>query len=127
MRGHIGDRALQGVVVTEVVASSPAESAGIVPGDVITSFAAKPVDSVGALLENVSQTKPGDVVKVTYIRDSKRLASDVRISPFLSEYLRAQAPVPRASAEDVGARIEDIKMEIERLKADLKDLESRRR
>lgn len=126
MRSHIGDRALEGVVVTEVVASSPAESAGIVPGDVITDFATRQVRSVSSLLETVGKTKPGDVVTVTYIRDSKQLTSDVRISPFLSEYLRGQAAGPRVNPRDVGTRIEDIKSEIERLKADLKDLETKR-
>lgn len=127
MRSHIGDRALDGVVVTEVVASSPAESAGIVPGDVITNFASRQIRSVSSLLETVGRTKPGDVVTVEYLRDSERLTRDVRISPFLSEYLRGQVAAPKVNPEDVGARIEDIKAEIERLKADLKSLEAGRR
>jgi S1-C subfamily serine protease len=126
MRSHVGDPALEGVIVAEVVPASPAESVGIAPGDVITSFAARQIQSVRSLLETVGQTKPGDVVSITYIRNSKRISDDIRVSPFLSEYLHRQAPSPKVSPEDIGARIENIRSEIERLKVDLKDLESRR-
>lgn len=126
MRSHVGDPTLDGVVVTEVVASSPADSVGIAPGDVITGFAARQIKSVSSLLETVGVTKPGDVVTITYVRNSKRLTSDIRVSPFLSEYLHRQPASLRTSPEDVDVRIDNIKSEIERLKADLKNLESRR-
>jgi len=129
MRSQIADRTLKGVVVTDVVPASPAESIGIVPGDVITALGPRPIQSVRSLLETVGDTRPGDILQVSYFRGSKMVTSRVRVSPFLAEYLRAQASASQASRpqpQDVDARIEYIKSEIQRLEADLKQLESER-
>jgi S1-C subfamily serine protease len=125
MRNHLGDPVLQGVVVTQVVASSPAESIGLAPGDVITAFGSQHLDSVSSLLQAVGATKPGSLVTVDFIRDSRRVTQQVRLTPYLSEYLRDNAERSSMNPNDVGARIDYIRAEIERLKANLKELEDR--
>jgi len=126
MRTQLGDRKLKGVVVTEVLVPSPAESVGIAPGDVITALGTGKVATVSSLLESLAKTKPGDVVAVSYTRGSLESTSRVRVSRFVSEYLRQQAKASAAEPPDVGAQIKYIRSEIDRLEAGLKGLETRK-
>ena len=48
-----------------------ADEAGIKSGDVITEIDGKKIDKFGQLSEYLATHKPGDKVKVTYIRDKK--------------------------------------------------------
>jgi S1-C subfamily serine protease len=57
-----------GVVVGQVAPGSPAETAGLQPGDVITAVDGKPLDSESSLAEQLSQHKPGDMVTLTVVR-----------------------------------------------------------
>ena len=55
---------MQGAVVQEVVAGSPAEAAGVQVGDVITEVDGTPIDANHRLADVVSQYQPGDRVKL---------------------------------------------------------------
>jgi S1-C subfamily serine protease len=62
-----------GVVVEEVVAGSPAEAAGLQPGDVITQFDGATLDANHNLAALVARHKPGDKVQVRFARgDAER-------------------------------------------------------
>jgi serine protease Do len=61
----------KGVLVTQVIAKSPAASAGIQEYDVITEFNGKPVESPTDLKSMVALTHVGDKVPVKLIRDGK--------------------------------------------------------
>ncbi|HYG80375.1 MAG TPA: PDZ domain-containing protein [Pyrinomonadaceae bacterium] len=50
---------------------SAADKAGLVGGDVITSFDGKPVKSESDLSSLLSQTQPGKTVEVVYVRDGE--------------------------------------------------------
>ena len=56
-----------GALVRTVQTGSPAESAGITPGAVITAINSTTVDSATALGNALQQFKPGDQVKVTWV------------------------------------------------------------
>ena len=58
----------EGAVVFEVTPGSPAENAGIRPGDVITRFADKPIETADELVEQVRAGKPGDRVEIVWVR-----------------------------------------------------------
>jgi serine protease Do len=60
-----------GVVVSEVVAKSPAEKAGIKVGDVITEFDGKSVKDSRHLKLQVGQTSPNERVSLKLLRDGK--------------------------------------------------------
>jgi S1-C subfamily serine protease len=77
-------RGIEGVVILHVAPGSAAESAGlkgatisragaIVPGDTIVAVEGKPVDSVSKLLARLDDYEVGDTVKVTVLRDGKRV------------------------------------------------------
>ncbi|MFH1314677.1 MAG: S1C family serine protease [Candidatus Eisenbacteria bacterium] len=125
MKGELG-RHDTGVVVTHVVTASPAESIGIVVGDVITMFGARAVESVGFLRDAVRAARPGDITEITFVRGSKTLSDGVRISRMVPEYVReASLGVQGVGPEEVQARIEDLKAEIEILRTQLKNMEKR--
>lgn len=60
-----------GALVRQVLADSPAEAAGILTGDVITSIGGKPVKSMLMLMVNLRAHSPGDNVVVILTRDGK--------------------------------------------------------
>ena len=63
---------MNGVYVAEVVEKSTADEAGLREGDVIVNFNGRDVTKMAELQEAVSRTRPGDKVKITYLRDKKK-------------------------------------------------------
>lgn len=62
---------LQGAVVSEVASGSAAEEAGLQKGDLILQIDKHRVSSSSALTGYVRWYRPGDKVKITYIREGK--------------------------------------------------------
>lgn len=62
---------VSGIYVNEVTSDGAAAEAGIKTGDVITAIDGKKIDKFGQLSEYLATHKPGDKVKVTYIREKK--------------------------------------------------------
>ena len=58
---------------------SPADKAGIKEGDVITKIDGQTIDSNNPLASVISQKNPGDVVRVTIIRDGKEMTLSVTL------------------------------------------------
>jgi serine protease Do len=62
----------KGALVTEVAAPSPADEAGIEPGDVITEFAGKEITSADDLIQAIHASEIGQRVAITFWRGSTR-------------------------------------------------------
>ena len=62
---------VSGIYVNEVTTDGAAAEAGIKTGDVIIAIDGKKIDKFGQLSEFLATHKPGDKVKVTYIREKK--------------------------------------------------------
>ena len=58
-----------GAQVSEVRSGAPAAAAGLQAGDVITSVDGRSVTSVAALQSAIDSRKPGDTVRIGYVRD----------------------------------------------------------
>ena len=69
----------EGALVTEVAENSPAERAGLKPGDVIVEYNGKPVKNVAELRTMVALTPPGTKVKLVVVRKGKRKTLEVTI------------------------------------------------
>ncbi|MFE2476955.1 MULTISPECIES: S1C family serine protease [unclassified Streptomyces] len=70
----------QGAPANDLVdPNGPAGKAGLKPGDVITRFGDKPIDSGPTLISEIWTHKPGDVVKLTYLRDGKPTTVDITL------------------------------------------------
>lgn len=61
----------EGLYVASVSDRSAAMQAGIQEGDVITKINDATVKSSGQIMEQMNKLRPGDKVKITYIRDNK--------------------------------------------------------
>ncbi|MFE4634283.1 S1C family serine protease [Streptomyces sp. NPDC056773] len=59
--------------------SGPAGKAGLKPGDVITEFGGKSIDSGPTLISEIWTYKPGDTVKLTYLRGGKPTTVDITL------------------------------------------------
>jgi serine protease Do len=127
MKTDLGDPDMKGVMVMDVVPGSPAESIGIVPGDVITAVASKKIETVTQLGDIVKATSPGQVVDIAYSRRGGAVSDGVRIGWLVPEYVR-QASFGEFALrpEQVRARIENLKAEMEVLETHLKQLEEGR-
>ncbi|QCX28379.1 S1C family serine protease [Nocardioides jishulii] len=68
-----------GALVREVNQDAAAEAAGLKPGDVITKIDDKPIDGADALVATVRSFRPGDEVKVTFVRDGKERTVDLKL------------------------------------------------
>ena len=58
----------EGTLITEVAAGSPADKAGIEPGDVITEFAGEEITSADDLIEAIHSSQIGQRVEITFWR-----------------------------------------------------------
>jgi serine protease Do len=70
--GVLSDKATDGAKITEVVKGSGAEKAGLASGDIITKIDDRKIESPAELMEAVKAHKPGDEIKVSYLRDNKK-------------------------------------------------------
>ncbi|NEM96821.1 Do family serine endopeptidase [Pontibacter burrus] len=113
-----GLKTLNGVYVVRVTENSGAEDAGLKEGDVITSINGVGIKKSSQLLEQIARYRPGDKVKVDYLRDGKERTANVTL-----KNLNASTEITkRATAKAVtfdGATFEPVaKQEMNRLGID---------
>ena len=68
---------VDGVVVEDVVVNSPADTAGIKPGDVITHMASRSLRSVRDMLRELGRHRPGETVPVVVVRKGTAYKADL--------------------------------------------------
>ncbi len=68
--------------IESVVEGSPAEKAGIQPGDVIIKFAGKHISDFASLAKTVGSKKPGNEVEVVVKRGDKELKLKMKIGKY---------------------------------------------
>lgn len=75
----VGRSPESGVIVSDVLADSPAQHAGLKQGDVITGFDGKPIKGTRDLALAVAETSSGKTVPMSVWRDGREQTVDVRI------------------------------------------------
>ncbi|MDR2196625.1 MAG: trypsin-like peptidase domain-containing protein [Coriobacteriales bacterium] len=68
-----------GAHIEEVVRDSPADKAGLVPGDIIISVDETPVSTAAEVVIEVRGRYVGDVVTIEFMRGSERMSADVKL------------------------------------------------
>jgi serine protease Do len=81
-----------GALVANVMEDSPAAKAGLRTGDVIVEFAGEKVADSSKLPAIVAGTDVGETVKMTVIRDKKRVPLSVKLGELKEEKVVAAAP-----------------------------------
>jgi 2-alkenal reductase len=75
----LGLSAPAGIIVNQVVAGSPAQTAGIKVGDIITKLNDQQIDQQHPLNSLMLKTRPGDKVRLTLIRDGQTQVIEVTL------------------------------------------------
>ncbi|MBO9662232.1 DegQ family serine endoprotease [Dokdonella sp.] len=96
----LGDR--KGAVVTRVRAKSPAESAGLKPGDVIVSLNGKSIGGEQELHNIEGLTTPGAAVDVGVMREGKPLTINTALKVNEAVVLKGEALDPRLAGVQFG-------------------------
>jgi serine protease Do len=107
----IGLSKAQGALVRGVEQGSPAEKAGLEPGDIITRFDGKPIEKAADLPRMVGNTKPGSKVALTVYRrgSAKELSLTVaEVEPDKSLAQGAQSGKDEAPGGPLGLAVADL-------------------
>ncbi|MCX7161778.1 MAG: Do family serine endopeptidase [Rhodocyclales bacterium] len=72
-------RGIQGALIAGVMRGSPADKAGIKPGDVLISVAGKPVKDAQVMLELIAALEPGKTSRFELKRDGRDKTMDIAI------------------------------------------------
>ncbi|MEZ5342737.1 MAG: PDZ domain-containing protein [Acidimicrobiales bacterium] len=76
VRGIVVER---GIEVTDITPASPAETAGLLPGDILLRFDGAKLHSIGDLVSRLRDRQPGDVVAVVIDRDGDEVTLDATL------------------------------------------------
>jgi serine protease Do len=87
MSKALGMKSAEGVIVQSVESNSPAENAGIKPGDVILKFDGQKVDQPNQLQALVASKQPGDNANLAILRDGKMIEKTVTLKERNSQEL----------------------------------------
>ena len=112
-----------GVIVADVFDKTPAEKAGLRPGDIVPAVAGRPVRDGGALQRIVALWPTGKAAEFDLLRDGKAQRVSVVIEEQPASYgVAAGVPAPRnALALPAGAALEALGVDAAPLTAELAD------
>ncbi|WP_337175217.1 trypsin-like peptidase domain-containing protein [Paludisphaera sp.] len=98
---QLGVEDAKGVLAEQVLPGSPAEKAGLKPGDVIVGFGGEKVDSVPIFRLKVASSKAGQEFPIEYFREGKRQQGTIVPAP--SEEVVFNIERERKEAEEEGS------------------------
>ncbi len=93
-----GLNAVAGALVRSVQPGTPAASAGLQPGDVITAVNGRAVTSGNDLTTRLAEMQPGQVVTLTVVRNRRQQEIQVRLGEFETARASTTTPGGRESA-----------------------------
>jgi serine protease Do len=109
-----GAKEAKGVLISDVMPDSPAQKAGLQPGDIVTEFEGKKLETPADLQRSVGLTSPGATAKLKVWRDQSEKTVDVKIGEAPDER-EARAPSGgRPTKSPLGLEVRPITPEIAR-------------
>jgi Do/DeqQ family serine protease len=75
-----GDPSIRGALIVGVFIDSPADRAGIVANDIVVAVNDNPVHGIRDLLDQITQHKPGEEVRVTLYRGKKKMTVMTKVA-----------------------------------------------
>ncbi len=109
MAKSLGLDKVEGVLVNDIMENSGAEEAGIEPGDVIIEIDGKKVKESNELQNFVAKKRAGDKVKLTIIRDGKKITKTVTLKA------RDEDTFVENSGGKAGEKTDDVVKKFEKL------------
>ena len=91
----LGTTHQKGAVVAQVIAGTPAEEAGIQPGDVVVGMNGEPVAGSSDLRNKVGMLRVGDAVNLTVVREGETMAIDLAVGEIGEVALGAGSQIPQ--------------------------------
>jgi serine protease Do len=88
----------EGALVASVEKGSPAEKAGLQPGDVIRRANGQPIVASGDLPAVVSLSKPGDRVQLEVVRQGRKMELNAQLAAATEKVAKAEARQESAAA-----------------------------
>ncbi len=119
---HLGVPPNSGVIISEVLAKSPAAAAGLQEGDIISSFAKKKIANTQQLQELVERSAKGSIQQVDVLRNGKTMKLQVEVRALPDKLASEALPLlgrdrnyERGSnfiSEELGIELKDLTPEI---------------
>ncbi|OYD14871.1 hypothetical protein CH330_07455 [candidate division WOR-3 bacterium JGI_Cruoil_03_51_56] len=110
IRKALGLKDTKGVLISEVVDDMPAEKAGLKEGDVIVQVNGKEIKDVPQFRRDIADVAPGAVVKLTIVRNGKRLERRVKLAEF-PESSQAAVPPEKEHERPFGLSVRNLTRE----------------
>ena len=107
--GTIGVK--EGILISQVAPNSPAQRAGLKPGDIIIAIDGEKMKEVRDLQFRIMKTRPGTEVSLTILRGGKEQVVKVKVGEMPEEVSFAQ---PREQVSDLGLVLRDLSPEEEK-------------
>jgi hypothetical protein len=79
LREALGVEGERGALVMEVDRDGPAYDGGLRAGDVLTRVGGTPIDQASDILDALRERKPGEEVKVDYVRERRAETATVKL------------------------------------------------
>ena len=115
----------EGALVASVGEKSPAEKAGLKPGDIILKFDGKKVDTMRALPKLVSNTKVGKIVELEIWRNKKLITKKLTLGRLeSSEDFKAENQTTKPETKIKETEIETLKITVRDIST--KDIKERK-
>jgi serine protease Do len=109
-----------GVTISNVVAGSPADSAGLKVGDTITSVDGKEVKNGDELVADIAARKPGSKAKIGFVRNGKKQDTSVTIAD-RSKLFAARLGEDQQANDDQQPKQSKLGITVRPMTADLAD------
>ncbi len=115
---HVGVPVRGGVLVMEAHRDTPAAKAGLEPGDVILSFAGRPVTTTRELQEVVERSAPGAEQEIEILRDGERMTLTVTLESMAEDFSPQPDISRRAPAPEEGYSHDELGLEVSEMTAE---------
>src|SRR5437870_9253745 len=80
MVDNLGLKSTKGALIADVVKDSPAEKAGVKPGDVVVGLNGRPVNDNNQLTRDVGVIPPGSSVKLDLVREGRQRTVEAKLA-----------------------------------------------
>ncbi len=106
----MGIKENSGVLVADISPGSPAESAGLKRGDIITMYEGEPINQITDLTGKVALTSPGTKVKLDIIRNKQKKQITIKVDemPETEEKPQSKTEKPEAEPGLIGLNVINI-------------------